>query len=691
MSDAHDALRPAPAAPRPARERIGGVAFEDPFSWLEEDTPDTLAWQREHDRWAAGRLRDHDRFGTLRDELAEQLSTLSLGVPVRRGGRWFRSGRHAGRPAATVSEQPVGGERVLLDLAAMDDGPRRASLDWFEPSPDGRLVAYGISWGGDEESVLRIVDVDTGRHHAVRIPFAGNAQTAWLPDASGFFFTGGRAPARQDATKQLFFHRIGEPGAELQELPAALLPLEELDAPQVSADGGWVALVKGRHQPRIAAIARASERRWKPFLPGFTERLFGVFDGDRYVAVCSEGAPRGRLVSVPLATAEDRATWHELRPESDAVLVRVESVGATLVLSSRRDACSELAVLDRDGRLLDEVALPGRGSVLESAFTTTFQAAGPWLGRSVVPDETGFTFVFSSLSRSPSVLRYDVEQLRLHELTPARVVRDEELRVEHLSARTADGATARFTLVARADVDPSRPQPTLLYGYGHFNTAFVPGYLPELMPVIDRGGVVAFCHLRGGGEFGTDFWRDGRLERKQHTLDDLYAIAESLIASGRAAPGRLGLHGASGGGFNTAVALAQRPELWRAVVSCVGIYDLMKVDRDAFARVVCSDWGDPSDERQAPFVHAISPYHNVRERQAWPTTLVYMCDNDMRCPPWSARKLVARLLDAGASPDELLLRVRPDAGHFDAHGNPDVVAEWVGFLIRQLGLEEARA
>ncbi len=408
-------------------------------------------------------------------------------------------------------------------------------------------------------------------------------------------------------------------------------------------------------------------------------------DGDDYVAVTTEGAPRGRVVRLPLESAHDRSTWKELLPESDEVLLTIDLVAGHYVVCGLARAAARVRIFDAGMTLVDELPLPGRGVVAEHAMSAHYKVMPPMEGDSVVVCGDSFTFTFASPGRSPAAYQYDVPSRQLTLVQPPALVLDDvvdELR----TAVAADGREVTVTLVRPRDLDTSRPHPTLLYGYGGFSIAFVPTYLGKLAPFVLAGGVVGILHLRGGGEFGERQWHEGRLEHKQGTFDDLFAVAEWLVAQGVTTQAQLGLVGESNGGVLTAAALAQRPELWGAVCVQVPLADLLSPSLDPFgygATVI--DYGDPKSPEGAQALARWSPYQNLKEA-AYPPVLVWTGENDSRCQPWHARKLAARLQQLATSGNEILLRARPDGGHLSVGTDPDQVAEWLGFLMRKLGL-----
>jgi prolyl oligopeptidase len=389
-------------------------------------------------------------------------------------------------------------------------------------------------------------------------------------------------------------------------------------------------------------------------------------------------------VRFPLETAHDRSTWDEVLPESDEVLVSVDLVAGHYVVASLAEAAARLRVLDRQGALVAEVPLPEGAVVAEHALSVNYKIPPPMEGGSLVPCGDGFTFTLASPGCSPATCSYDIPSRQLTVLEQAAVVLD-GVSAELRTAVGADGREARYTLVSASGRDDSSPHPTLIFGYGGWNMAFVPAYLGKLTPFVLAGGNVVIAYLRGDGTFGERQWHEGRLAKKQGTYDDLYLIAETLVAEGVTTSSRLGLVGESNGGLLAAAALAQRPELWAAVCVQVPLTDMLRAPLDPYGGVMVDEYGDPSSPEDAPLLAAWSPYHNVREA-AYPPVLVWTGENDSRCAPWHARKFAARLQAANRSDNPILLRVRPDGGHLSVGTDPDQVAEWLGFLMGALGL-----
>ena len=653
------------------------TAVDDPYHWLEDESPDVLAWQEWQNALAEKRLRAWTGRAQLAPAVASRQRDSLVFAPQRFGKRWFQlvSMEEGREPALCVGDRLGDHASIVVDPNTWSG--TAVSLDWFSPSPDGAFVAFGLCERGSEQSVLHVLETRTGHLLPERIPFTSFGVVAWLPDASGFFYNASLGPDTEQPQKHLFFHRLGDDVPSEPE-PALVREDEEFIFPQVSADGRWVVAVSSEVEPRPDSIREiAGDHAWQPFLVGWPGTFAGFLHGDRYVAVTTNGAPRGRVVSIPLATPRDPSTWLELVSEGDGVLRDVSLVGKHLAIVDLIETCSRIRIFSTEGRLEDEVPLPGEGTIgLSSGLGHTMNEP------MIVPDGDALLFVFSGFARSPALYRYAIGERRLQELTPRRAeLRDVVAGLEHCVGR--DGAEVTFWVVRRADVE--EPAPTLLHGYGGWNIAYgLPSYLGALAPFVEGGGTLVLPHLRGGGEYGEWHWHGARLEHKQRTFDDLYAVAEAVVARQISARDRLALVGASNGGLLAGAALTQRPDLFRVVVAIVPLLDMLEYGRDPYPAEYAVEYGDPSDSAFAPVLRAYSPYHNVRDGVRYPATLVVCGDEDIRCPPWHGRKLVARLQQATVGDQPIMLRVVKDAGHLTAATRS--AHEWLGFVMAELGM-----
>jgi prolyl oligopeptidase len=599
-----------------------------------------------------------------------------------------------------------GGDRVLLDPAGLSPDAATA-LDWWYPSPDGALLAYGLSEGGSEKSVLRVKDVRDGRAHDDVIPWTRASSLEWLPDASGFYYTRypdpGSVPAgEENYHRRVFFHSLGTDGRSdpLVFPEGGGRAAEDWPGVSLSPDGRWLAVHVSRGWTRTDVYLRDRgagvwgvrstpqlDERARDSFPrerntGFVtvvegeEALFGVqARNDRLYLHTNLGAPRFRLL-VADPRAPGRASWKELIPEGPDVLEGVAVVGNTILASWLKDASSRLTLHDLDGRLRRELALPEIGSL--AGIT------GEWDG-----DEAFFGF--SSYTSPPAVYRIglpgdDVEPwARVESEVDATRYRTRLVRYE-----SRDGTPVSMFLVDGKDRPADGSGPAVLTGYGGFNVSLTPGFGRSLIQFLDGGGLWAVPHLRGGGEYGEGWHRAGMLGRKQNAFDDFLAAAEWLVGQGHVAKGRLAIIGGSNGGLLVGAALTQRPELFRAAVVQVPLLDMLRYHRFRIARLWIPEYGDPDDPEAFRWLYAYSPYHRVRDGTAYPAVLLTTGESDSRVDPMHARKMAARLQAATCSGRPVLLRVETRAGHGQGKPLAKVVDEWTDvwtFLSSELGMK----
>lgn len=656
--------------------------MRDPIEAMDlrdDESPETIAWQERANVAAAEYLSTLHGRDDMQRRIAALLTDTRQAPVVGRGGRWFQQvvlNTADQEPVVAVRDRPSGEPRVLVDPNALSvERGKSVTVLAVVPSPDGSTLACTIMEAGAEVFELLLIDVETGESLPDRIPW-NVANLTWLPDSSGFWCTT-RAVIEGEYRVPLYRHLLGT------ELTAPILtPPDTVDATVVvSAHGEHVALRTGNAEQRMDWIIR--DGVLEPLLLGLPGSFAGAFDVDDLIAITDHEAPRGRLVRIPVATAGDTSTWTELLAESDHVLRQVAVVGATIVLGSLREASCEIRLLDGSGTVVEEVDLGAPGAVGSVAFG----ASHPSLPMFIVGDDE-ISFVRSTFDSSWSVYRYAVTERRLEVLT-APTIEVDGFVVSTRSAVSSDGAIVPAHVVHRADLDISVPQPTLIYGYGGFNISNLPSFTSSWTAWVEAGGVFVLAHLRGNSEYGSDWWRQGRREVKQQTFDDLYAVAEELIAAGVTTSGQLAVRGESNGGLLTGAAIVQRPDLWAGVSSDVPILDLLGYEHDPLTYAIGKEeYGDPRVAAEAEWLRRISPVHNV-EAASYPAVLVTAGANDPRCPTWHSRVFVDLLQQAQSGEAPILLRVYEDQGH-GAAGVSDrsaKEADWLTFLATATGLD----
>ncbi len=659
---------------------IGGITFDDPYAWLQADTEEALVWQKARTEEAVSAARDTGWFDTVYASGQRHAGLhMELVMPPRRlGGRWFWRDADG---AIFVGDSPKAAGRALVtpaDLVDADD-PRPAQVWFFEPSPDGRWCAVAYAPGGDTDGWWVVVDVASGAPTAARVPslLFNSPRPGWLPGGAGFYL----ADRTETAAHRLsLITPEGTLRNEVTFSPSEVPLSVPSIVPQVAPEGRWVAGLSAPHELVVLQLGDVAAGTWRPFLPrDFEGECYGDWlDGDTYLAIVTDGAPRGRLVAIPAATSRDRSTWREVLSESEAVLRTVVVTSTHVVLLVLRDVSLGIELLDHAGAPVGPVPVPPYSATMRTLLRITQPT------EELVIDRGSFL-------EPPAAYRVDTTARVLDPISePAPALEGVVVRQEFAAA--ADGTRIPYFVIHRVGIETGSPQPTLVYAYGGYNAPITPTYLGHIVPFVDAGGVFVVANIRGGGEYGSAWHLAARRHTKQTTFDDLYAVAEQLIAAGATTPDLLALTGFSNGGSTAGIALVQRPDLWRVVAPGAPQFDWMEPvgpgpASDAMRSYATSEYGDPDDPADAAVIFGISAYHNIRDGVAYPAVFSTFGASDPGCAPYHGRRFTARLRDATSSGRPVHLRVWPDTGH-GGTGDLGVQwnAEWLAFVMQQLGM-----
>lgn len=665
--------------PRPIAELVGDERFDDPFRHLEGTDAAVESWQAEQDTEARAYLAGIQELPMLTRALERELRACGDPPPVRAGELWLRVApiTNGAGPALRVANDPGAVGDVLFSAGDLLAGPD-PEIDWFAPSPDSAWVAVGVSCRGDERSSLHFVNVRTGAAADARVQHV--SPLAWSPDSSGGYCLAGSA-AEPHGHKELI--HVG-PRLEAHALLTPPGYPRARDWLQLSGDGLHIGLGDAPSAPRLRFVLDVASGEWRDVAgAGDSETFAGLFLDGHYYAVTTVDAPRGRLIRVPVPALADRSAWQEVVPQREAVLRAVACMADVLVLCSFVDGASQLELLSLSGQPLGSVPLSGAGVVTTDPRDPSQYGSVPPLHA----DAEGLTFSFSQLDRSPILMRYEASSGALRSLGRSRIVRS-DIQVEHLCARSGDGADVRYDVVSSAATSQPAPRPVLVVAYGGWNAiSSAKAYLGTLSPFVDSGGSVVFAHVRGDATFGADQWRAGRREFKQRSFDDVYAVVEDLLERGIAITERLALYGASNGGLLVGAAITQRPQLFRAAVAVVPLLDMCRFPVDRFGEHCTWEYGDPRRPDAAAWLRRYSPYHNVRKGVRYPATLLICGECDVRTPAWHGRKMLAALREGDRAGGPILLRVHEARGHTStSNANAAIVTEWLGFVMSMVGL-----
>jgi prolyl oligopeptidase len=563
-----------------AADDFHGQAVADPYRLLEDlGRPATAAWVAAQNQLTRRLLAPLPARPAIRARLARIWGQPSAGVPFERGGRWFTRRAPAGgqQDALWAGQSPGDAGQVVVDAAGLSaDGS--VALAAVSVSPDGSMAAYAVSEAGSDWLTWRVRDVAAGADLPGEVRWSKSERAQWHPDGSGFFYTrlaappagGGRTGAHRG--HRVCFHRAGTSQADDGEVfapkDASLWP-----GVTVSTDGCYLVVSLSRglgagQELRLLDLARPG-RGAGVLLPssGAEQEVVATQDGVCYV-LTDDCADRRRIVAVPVGRP-GRENWRDIVPQARDTLAEAHFFGGRLVCHYLQDASSVLRAFRLDGRAAGEIAVPGLSSLSGSAVR--HEAIEGTAGSGIVHFET------ESFTQSRSLWRHD---LRSGETSlvraPSVALPAAQYLTEQVFVRSADGTRVPLFLTRRRGQPRDGDARVLLYGYGGVGASFTPAFKPEWVTWLERGGMLALACLRGGGEYGSSWYRDGRLDRKQNVFDDFCACMRWLAGSGWSRAGRIAITGGSNGGLLVGACLTQHPELFGAAVASAGVFDMLR-------------------------------------------------------------------------------------------------------------------
>lgn len=695
-----DSTRP-PAYPDAPRldlvEPMHGRLVPDPYRYLEDpDDARTATWLDAQRALMA----DERAAWTTRDAFAARVEALlgagTISPPYWRPERTFFTRRNPGQQFAVLyAIEHDGSERVLIDPIAIDpDG--LTTLDSWQPSKEGDRLAYQLSVGGNEESLVHVMDAGTGEILDGPIDRCRYSPIAWLPGGEALYYVRRIAPellpeSEQNFHRRVYLHQVGRPTGEDVLVFGAGMTMTNYYGVEVSKDGRWLQISASEGTEPRNDLWVADLMDSPASAPAFT-LVQGDVDAQTGLTFARDGrvlvstdrdAPRGRLAVVEPGRWESEH-WRDLVAEDpDAVLDGfafldgVELEEPLLLVALTRHGVSELSLRRADdGTVIEQVDLPGAGTI-----------AGP-IER--IDGGPIAWFVYTDHTTVPQVFTYDgrTREVRLYAAPPG-TVHTPTVHSRQVTYTSADGTTVRMFIVSPT-AEPDRPRPTVLYGYGGFGIPLTPGYSAAILAWVEAGGVWAVANLRGGGEEGEDWHRAGMLANKQNVYDDFHAAAEYLAANGWTTPEQLAVYGGSNGGLLVGAAATQRPDLMNAVVCVAPLLDMIRYTTSELGPTWTVEYGDPQDPEQFGWLIDYSPYHRVAEGTDYPATMIAVFDNDTRTDPMHGRKMCAAMQHATSGTRPVLLRTEGDVGHGARSMSKSIeeTAETLAFIARWTGMEQ---
>ncbi len=677
-----------------------GVKVVDDYRWLENaKDPEVRKWSKEQNAAAREQL---DRLPS-RAALITTLKQIYGGSAVR-----YNDLRSVSGVLFAMKTQPSKQHPFLISLKSADepdsartivdpgilDPTGGTAIDFFVPSLDAKLVAVSLSQGGSEAGSLSVFETATGKQLSDAIPHVNNAtaggSVAWNADGSGFYYTryphsGERPQADMDFYQEVYFHRLGTPvSADTAELGKNFPRIAEIKL-QSSADGKYIlAQVANGDGGEFLHYILGPAGRWQQITRLADQVSVTEFAADDSLyALSRSGAPMGKILR--LAAPEFSLS------KAKTVVTAGRSSIADFLPTASRLYVSYMA--GGPSKLLVTGLLGERKSSPQDLLPILPVSAVGGMVRLIADD---ILFENESFLQPSSWQRYDAaaNQVKRTALMQTATVDFGDAEVVREMATSKDGTRIPLNIVRKKGTKLDGNNPVLLSGYGGYGISMTPTFTARLRIWLDYGGIFVLANLRGGGEFGEDWHEKGKLTNKQNVFDDFIASAEYLVKSKYTTPEKLAIEGGSNGGLLMGAALTQRPDLFRAVVSHVGIYDMLRVELSPNGAFNVTEFGTVKEPDQFKALYSYSPYHQVKDGTAYPAVLFLTGDNDGRVDPMNSRKMTARMQTATHGGRPVLLRTSANSGHGIGTALDERIeqeADVYAFLFDQLGMSDSRA
>lgn len=680
-----------PVAERKHTERaLHGHTLVDDYAWLrQKEDPAVAAYLEAENAYTAATMAGTEELQKqLYAEMLSHIQETDVSVPFRDGDYWYYVRTEEGKQYETFCrkrgtvEAPTGEEEIILDLNALAEGESFLALGTMTVSDDANLLAYTVDNKGFRQYTLRVKDLRTGEMLAEHVERVGSV--VWAADNRTLFYT--VEDEEQKRQFQLFRHELGRLHTE-----DALVYEEADERFNIGAgrtrDDRYIILESASHTTTENRFLPADRplAQWTLIAPRRDEIEYYVdHRNGRFYIRANDTGRNFRLATAPVETPSEQH-WEELIPQrDDAMLEEVDLFVGFCAVWERRQGLQHVRVIGFLGEG------PELGPAREIPFPEPVYSAHPSFNRMF---ETGkYRYAYQSLVTPSSVFEYDVptgEQKLLKQVPVPGGFERERYASERIFVKAPDGVEVPVSLVWRRDKREPGKNPLWIYGYGSYGYSLPVGFNSNRLSLLDRGLVLAYAHVRGGGDMGKAWHDAGRLMNKRNTFTDFIAVTEALVARGYGAADRVAAEGGSAGGLLMGAIVNLRPDLYRAIISHVPFVDVMNTMLDPSLPLTVpeyEEWGDPNGKEAFEYMLSYSPYDNLAAKK-YPAMLVKTSLWDSQVMYWEPAKYVAKLRTLKQDDHVLLLHTNMTAGHGGASGRYDYLKEIAmdyAFLLREL-------
>ena len=633
-----------------------GTAVADPYRWLEDDnSSETKAWVEAQNKVSFGYLDQIPFRKALRGRLEKLMNFEKFSTPFKEGGKYyyFKNNGLQNQSVLYVTDDPSKEGKVLLDPNTLSkDGT--VSLGSLDFSADGKFMAYFLNEGGSDWTKAYVMDLQTGQHTTDTLEWIKFSAIAWKGD--GFYYSrypspkGGEALSGKNEFHALYYHKLGTPQADDKLIYVDKQHGQRNVYGQTTEDEQYLII--------STSESTSGNTVWIMNTADAKNQMIKVvdnFDNDHsivdhlgsgtFLMVTNLEAPKKRLVKFQIQNPE---AWVDVIAEDKDPLSDVSLCGEKILATYMHNASSQVRVHSLDGKFIQNLELPGIGSVG---------------GISGKRKENKAYYSYTSFIRPTTIYELDMQKLSSSIFkSPVVDFNFDEYETNQEWYTSKDGTKVPVFITKKKGLKQDGSHPTLLYGYGGFDVSITPSFSVSRLPLLENDGILAVANIRGGGEFGQEWHKAGTLENKQNVFDDFIAAAEFLIKEKYTCKDKLAIQGGSNGGLLVGACMTQRPDLFAVAFPAVGVMDMLRYHQFTIGWAWATDYGKSDDPKMFPHLLKYSPYHNVKDNQ-YPATLITTADHDDRVVPAHSFKFAAALQAHQQSTKPVLIRIDVSAGH----------------------------
>ena len=663
-----------------------GVKVADPYRWLEDDrSEETARWVEAENKVTFGYLDRIPYRSALKARLQALYNYPKYGIPQRTGEYYFYSKNDGLQNQSVIYMQKGldGTPEVLIDPNKFSaDGT--VKLAGYSISKDGRYCAFGKSTGGSDWREYLVMEVATRKVLDDKVNWIKVSGVSW--QGHGFYYSRYPEPGNahelssKNENHMVYFHRVGTDQKADQlifEDKAHPLRFHQVGTTEDERFALLYVADPGTGKRGNAIYFRDITKPDSPFVPivgEITDSEYGVVDniGDKFLVLTNDNAPRKKIL---LWDPKKPGEWKEILPQQADPIDSASITGGKLFVVMSRDVANRAYVYDLNGKLENEIPMPGVG------------AAGGFNGNR--DDKVAF-YVYTTLNYPPTIFKYDIASKKSAVFRTPDIpgFNAERYETKEIFYNSKDGTRVPMFVVHKKGLRLDGSNPALLYGYGGFNIAESPSFNALRLALLEQGFVYASANIRGGSEYGEKWHEGGMKLNKQNVFDDFVAAAEWLVKNGYTSPEKLAVTGGSNGGLLVGAVINQRPDLFRAAVPQVGVMDMLRFHKFTIGWNWISDYGSVEKADEFKALYAYSPLHNIRAGVKYPATLITTADHDDRVVPAHSFKYAATLQEKASPDNPVLIRIDTKSGHGSSSTSKaiDLASDVYAFLLYNLGI-----